>query len=158
MQDSLSGAAVANGGKVEQVPASSADSGDMLIKAALDKLKSSSSDPGKPYEETVVSNANGDVLEEAGKTAPPEDEASDRSKEGNPSDRKIKEKEKDRSKSREKGKERDRDRDRDREKMRDRDRSKVRDNEYEREREHAKDRDHRKDRSKGSVISQSVFL
>ena len=114
MQDSLAGAAVANGGKVEQVPASNADSCDTLIKAALDKLKSSSSDQGKPYEETVVSNANGDVSEEAGKTAPPEDEASDRSKEMNPSDRKIKEKEKDRSKSREKGKERDRDRDRDR--------------------------------------------
>lgn len=150
----MSGTVHANGSKVEQALVSNLDNCDRPIQVAVDKMKSSSLNPSKPYEETVASVNNGDVSDEAVKTVSAEGEAPDRSQGAAFPDRKIKEKEKDRAKSREKGKERDRDH----EKMRDRDRSKVRDSDYERERERAKDREHRKDRSKGSGIIQFSFL
>jgi hypothetical protein len=150
----LSGTVHANGSKVEQALLSNVDSCDTQIQVAVDKMKSSSSNPSKSYEETVASTNNGDVSNEAVKTVSAEGEAPDRSQGAAFPDRKIKEKEKDRAKSREKGKERDRDH----EKMRDRDRSKVRDCDYERERERAKDRDHRKDRSSGIIQFSFLFI
>lgn len=150
VKDCLAGSVIANGIKQGQTPTPNVDARESMVKVALDKLKSSSSqDLRRPYDEDRASTANGELSDERVKAAQEQESSTpDRNKEG--TDSRMKDKDKDRVKSRDKG------RDRDREKIRDRDRGKPRESEYERDRERVKDRDHRKERNKDSGYSDKI--